>query len=223
VQIHDDVFSRAHHLLDMAGVQITIGSSRRGHVRILLTGDSSAAPGAPATDVATLSPVMADKLAHSLRDCADHSRGTPTAADAWEAARYPIRVGGVLPLQPGAVRLMLIREIDTGTLADAEVFFTGADADRARACLLTGLDGEFRDYPASSTGSETPRTRVSTDVPADSLRALAAMAWDREMQRDHPASLAVTALRNVARYAPPGKRVRLWIEWVQPDPGEVPE
>ena len=51
-----------------------------------------------------------------------------------------------LPLQPGTVRLMLIRDVDTGTIVDAEVFFSGGEADAARSSLLIGLDGEFRDY-----------------------------------------------------------------------------
>ena len=51
-----------------------------------------------------------------------------------------------LPLQPGAVRLMLIRDIDSGTIVDAEVFFSASEADAARSTLQIGLDGEFRDY-----------------------------------------------------------------------------
>lgn len=54
--------------------------------------------------------------------------------------------------------------------------------------------------------------RVISDVPADSLRAFAGMAWDT-MRGDHPANLGITALRNITRYAPAGRRVRLWIEW----------
>jgi hypothetical protein len=53
---------------------------------------------------------------------------------------------GTLPLQPGCVRLMLIRAVDTGTIVDAEVFFDGDEAVRARDSLVAGLDGEFRDY-----------------------------------------------------------------------------
>jgi hypothetical protein len=53
---------------------------------------------------------------------------------------------GTLPLQPGCVRLMLIRAAATGTIVDAVVFFDGDEAVRARASLLVGLDGEFRDY-----------------------------------------------------------------------------
>jgi hypothetical protein len=56
--------------------------------------------------------------------------------------------------------------------------------------------------------------RVSTETPADSLRAFAGMAWDQDLMReDHPARLGISAVRNLARYAPAGKRVRLWIEW----------
>lgn len=67
--------------------------------------------------------------------------------------------------------------------------------------------------------------RVSTDVPADSLRAFADMAGETYRQ-DHPAALGITAVRNIARYAPAGKRVRLWIEWEahaasDPGPGSV--
>jgi hypothetical protein len=51
-----------------------------------------------------------------------------------------------LPLQSGSVRLMLIRDVDSGAIVDAEVFFTADEADRARAGLVIGLDGEFRDY-----------------------------------------------------------------------------
>jgi hypothetical protein len=51
-----------------------------------------------------------------------------------------------LPLQPGAVRLMLIRDTDTGEILDAEVFFSGDKAEAARSALLIGLSGEFRDY-----------------------------------------------------------------------------
>jgi hypothetical protein len=54
--------------------------------------------------------------------------------------------------------------------------------------------------------------RASTDVPADSLRAFADMAWET-YRSDHPAALGITALRNITLYAPTGKRVRLWIEW----------
>lgn len=52
----------------------------------------------------------------------------------------------ILPLQPGSVRLMLIRDVDTGAIVDAEVFFSGDEAVRARSALVIGLDGEFRDY-----------------------------------------------------------------------------
>lgn len=54
--------------------------------------------------------------------------------------------------------------------------------------------------------------RVRTELPADSLRALADFmsgpSW-----RGGSAALAVSAIRNLARYAPAGKRVQLWIEW----------
>lgn len=68
-----------------------------------------------------------------------------------------------LPLQPGSVRLMLIRDVDTGVIVDAEVFFTADAAERARADLLIGLDGsEFRDFP-----SETDlRERVAEPEPS---------------------------------------------------------
>jgi hypothetical protein len=40
------------------------------------------------------------------------------------------------------------------------------------------------------------------------------MAWDRDLMReDHPAALAISGLRNLARYAPVGKRVHIWMEW----------
>jgi hypothetical protein len=51
-----------------------------------------------------------------------------------------------LPLQDGAVRLMLVRDVDTGSIVDAEVFFSADKADAARSALLIGLEGEFRDY-----------------------------------------------------------------------------
>jgi hypothetical protein len=54
--------------------------------------------------------------------------------------------------------------------------------------------------------------RVSADVPADSLRAFADMAWET-YRYHHLVALGVTALHNIARYAPTGKRVRLWMEW----------
>jgi hypothetical protein len=50
------------------------------------------------------------------------------------------------PLRPGSVRLMLIRDVDSGAIVDADVFFTADDAEHARAGLVIGLDGEFRDY-----------------------------------------------------------------------------
>jgi hypothetical protein len=53
---------------------------------------------------------------------------------------------GTLPLQPGCVRLMLIRYADTGLIVDAVVFFDGDEAIRARDSLAPGLEGEFRDY-----------------------------------------------------------------------------
>ena len=51
----------------------------------------------------------------------------------------------VLPLRPGSVRLMLIRDI-SGVIVDAEVFFSAEDAQRGRADLILGLTAEFRDY-----------------------------------------------------------------------------
>jgi hypothetical protein len=53
---------------------------------------------------------------------------------------------GTLPLQPGCVRLMLIRYVDTRTYIGVEVFFDGDEAIRARDSLAPGLEGEFRDY-----------------------------------------------------------------------------
>lgn len=55
-----------------------------------------------------------------------------------------------LPLQSGAVRLMLVRDKTTGAIVDADVFFDGDAAVNARAALAAGLDGEFRDYPRPS-------------------------------------------------------------------------
>jgi hypothetical protein len=57
---------------------------------------------------------------------------------------------GTLPLQPGSVRVMLIRAAATGTIVDAVVFFDGDEAVRARDNLAAGLDGEFRDYRPDS-------------------------------------------------------------------------
>jgi hypothetical protein len=57
---------------------------------------------------------------------------------------------GTLPLQPGSVRLMLIRAAATGTIVDAVVFFDGDEAERARDNLDAGLIGEFRDYRPDS-------------------------------------------------------------------------
>jgi hypothetical protein len=54
--------------------------------------------------------------------------------------------------------------------------------------------------------------RVRTELPADSLRALADFMSGPSWQGGS-AALAVSAIRNLARYAPAGKRVRLWIEW----------
>jgi hypothetical protein len=61
-----------------------------------------------------------------------------------------------LPLQPGSVRLMLIRSSDSGQIIDAEVFFDGDAAERDRGQLLLGLYGEFRDYapPAKDNDHE---------------------------------------------------------------------
>jgi hypothetical protein len=53
---------------------------------------------------------------------------------------------GTLPLQPGSVRLMLIRAAATGTIVDAVVFFDGDEAVRARDNLAPEFEGEFRDY-----------------------------------------------------------------------------
>jgi len=60
---------------------------------------------------------------------------------------------GTLPLQPGCVRLMLIRDVDTWSIVDAEVFFSGDEAVAARSVLQVGLDGEFRDYRPERTGA----------------------------------------------------------------------
>lgn len=54
--------------------------------------------------------------------------------------------------------------------------------------------------------------RVNTSVPADSLRDLAVLLEDLD-QVDHPARLAVTAILNLARYAPAGRRVDLTMSW----------
>jgi hypothetical protein len=70
-----------------------------------------------------------------------------------------------LPLQPGAVRLMLIRDVDTGAIVDADVFFDGDEAVRARAALLVGLDGEFRDYRPEPGTTAAPMAHVSADLP----------------------------------------------------------
>lgn len=51
--------------------------------------------------------------------------------------------------------------------------------------------------------------RVRTELPADSLRALADGIGDQVPE----AALGVNAVRNLARYAPAGKRVRMVIEW----------
>jgi hypothetical protein len=70
-----------------------------------------------------------------------------------------------LPLQPGAVRLMLIRDVDTGTIVDAEVFFSGDEAVSAREGLVIGLDGEFRDYPAPPAGCwSSLREQITRDA-----------------------------------------------------------
>jgi hypothetical protein len=53
---------------------------------------------------------------------------------------------GTLPLQPGSVRVMLIRYPGTFSIVDIEVFFDGDEAERARDNLDAGLIGEFRDY-----------------------------------------------------------------------------
>lgn len=54
--------------------------------------------------------------------------------------------------------------------------------------------------------------RVITDIPADSLRALAALV-DTMREPHWQPDLAAGALRDLARYAPAGQRVRFWIEW----------
>jgi hypothetical protein len=53
---------------------------------------------------------------------------------------------GVLPLRFGSVRMMLIRESDSGAIVDADLFFDGDEAVAARDALQVGLYGEFRDY-----------------------------------------------------------------------------
>jgi hypothetical protein len=53
---------------------------------------------------------------------------------------------GTLPLQPGCVRVMLIRYPGTFRIVDIEVFFDGDEAERARDNLDARLIGEFRDY-----------------------------------------------------------------------------
>jgi hypothetical protein len=57
-----------------------------------------------------------------------------------------------LPIQPGCIRLMLIWDMATIRIVDAEVFTDGDEAAQARANLRAGLDGEFRDYPVSLPG-----------------------------------------------------------------------
>jgi hypothetical protein len=81
-------FTRARWLRDAGGTQIIVGSTRRGQVRMLAT---DGGVGAAVTDVARLTPAMADKLAADLHDCAEHSRGHDTRqahpADAPEVNR----------------------------------------------------------------------------------------------------------------------------------------
>jgi hypothetical protein len=77
------------------------------------------------------------------------------------------------------------------------------------ASIELGWRTEFDQAPNEESAR---RSRVHVDVPADSLRAFAGMAHDT-MRKDHPANLGITAVRNLARYAPPGRRVHLWIEW----------
>lgn len=110
--------------------------------------------------------------------------------------------------QPREVRAAAFAELLAGVeLGDYDrrmiAWLTGLDDSTCRAfasimwrCLLSGIPGV---------------ARVRTELPADSLRMLAADMGSAAP--DDPAALAVTAVRNLARYAPDGKRVRMWIEW----------
>jgi hypothetical protein len=72
---------------------------------------------------------------------------------------------GTLPLQPGSARLMLVRDVDTGAIVDADVFFDGGEAERARAALLVGLDGEFRGCRPEPGTTAALMAHVSADLP----------------------------------------------------------
>lgn len=69
--------------------------------------------------------------------------------------------------------------------------------------------------PAPADADDRAHTaRVRTELPADSLRELADFLDG--MEPASGAALAVHAVRNLARYAPAGKRVRMQIEWDTP-------
>jgi hypothetical protein len=60
-------FTHATHVIDVDGVQVTIGVTRHGEIRMLTASGN--------TDVARLTPELAGRLAEILRECARHARG----------------------------------------------------------------------------------------------------------------------------------------------------
>lgn len=123
--------------------------------------------------------------------------------------------GGFQPRQ-------LRRDAFAEVLAGVEL----GDYDRRMIEWLTGMDDSTCRAFASimwrcrEAGEPRPPTaRVRAELPADSLRALADSIGDQ----DQGAALGANAVRNLARYAPAGKRVRMSIEWEIDRPALPPE
>lgn len=111
------------------------------------------------------------------------------------------------------------REVRAGALGDVLAGIELGDYDRRMIEWLTGLDDPTCRAFASimwrcrEAGEPRPPTaRVRQEIPADALRALAGSLEDGDDQAPG-AGLAVGAVRNLARYAPAGKRVRVSVEW----------
>lgn len=72
-----------------------------------------------------------------------------------------------------------------------------------------------------------PVARIHTSVDAGNLRALADALPGALPNADPGMRLAINAIRNVARYAPAGKRIELSIDWYMPEyppaPGDSEE
>jgi hypothetical protein len=111
----------------------------------------------------------------------------------------------------------LIAHADTTNLAKLRLAFPGKVAEMtARYEAPGGQLPEGWQPPADSFSERFGQARVTAEMPTDGLRWLSERnvlrppsAWEAPTA----ALLAEHALRNLLRYAPAGKRVRLSMEW----------